>query len=109
MDKVYFQSNFSIEALNGDPIFENFEDVGLEELDDEERSLYLLHHLRENFSIGHGCSVNWSLDKNNRCNKVYTEILPVTEVRPIKSKTLPNISLNMKRFSEDLKYTYRTT
>ena len=107
LNKVYFQSNFSIEALNGDPIFENFEDVGLEDLDDEERSLYLLHHLRENFSIGHGCSVNWSFDQNNKCNKVYTEILPITEVRPIKSKTLPNISLNMKKFAEDFKYTYQ--
>ena len=107
LDKVYFQANFSIESLNGDAIFENFEDVGLEELDEEESSLYLLHHLRENYSIGHGCSVNWSFNDNNKCNKVYTEILPVTEVRPIKSKTLPNISLNMKRFSKDLEFTYQ--
>ena len=107
LDKVYFQANFSIESLNGDAIFENFEDVGLEELDEEESSLYLLHHLRENYSIGHGCSVNWSFNDKNKCNKVYTEILPVTEVRPIKSKTLPNISLNMKRFSEDLEFTYQ--
>ena len=106
LNKVYFQANFSIEALNGDPIFENFEDVGLDDLDEEESSLYLLHHLRENYSIGHGCSVNWSFDNNKKCNKIYTEILPVTEVRPIKSKTLPNITLNMKRFSKDLEFTF---
>ena len=106
LNKVYFQANFSIEALNGDPIFENFEDVGLDDLDEEESSLYLLHHLRENYSIGHGCSVNWSFDSNKKCNKIYTEILPVTEVRPIKSKTLPNITLNMKRFSKDLEFTF---
>jgi hypothetical protein len=106
LDKVFFQANFFVESLNGEPIFQNFEDISLEDLDSEERSLYLLHHLRENYSIGHGCSVNWSLDENNKCNKIYTEILPVTEVRPIKSKTLPNINLSMKKFSEDLEHAF---
>ena len=64
LNKVYFQANFSIEALNGDPIFENFEDVVLDDLEQEESSLYLLHNLIENYSIGNGCSVNWSFDSN---------------------------------------------
>ncbi len=107
LDKLFFQSNFTVEDLEGKSIFQNFEDVGLDQLDNEEKSLYLLHHNRENFAIGHGCSVNWTSDKKtNKCKQVHTEILPVTEVRPIKAKNLPNINLNMKFFSDDLEYVY---
>lgn len=107
LDKLFFQSNFKVEDPEGKPIFQNFEDIGLDQLDEEEKSLYLLHHNRENFAIGHGCSVNWTLDnKTNKCINIYTENLPVTEVRPIKAKILPNINLNMKSFSEDLEYAY---
>ena len=107
LEKLFFQSNFKVEDLDGNAIFQNFEDVGLDQLDEEEKSLYLLHHNRENFSIGHGCSVNWTLDKKTKkCISVYTEILPVTEVRPIKAKNLPDINLNMKIFSEDLEYAH---
>ena len=38
---------------------------------------------------------------------MFTEILPVTEVRPIRSKNLPNLDLNMKLFSEDLNFTFK--
>ena len=106
LQQLFFQANFSIEDSKGKSIFLNFEDVNKEELNDEEKSIYLLHHLRENFAIGHGCSVNWSLNEKNECIKIYTEILPVTEVRPIRSVKLPNIKLNMKIFSENLEFAY---
>jgi len=106
LNKLFFQANFSVECSGGKSIFLNFEDVDKKDLNDEEKSIYLLHHLRENFAIGHGCSVNWSLDVNKRCNKISTEILPVTEVRPISSVELPNIQLNMKIFSENLEFAY---
>jgi len=107
LNKLFFQANFSVEDSSGKSIFLNFEDVNAEDLNDEEKSIYLLHHLRENFAIGHGCSVNWSLNSKNECNKVYTEILPVTEVRPIRSVKLPNVKLNMKIFSENLEFSYQ--
>ena len=67
------------------------------------RSIYLLHHLRENFGIGHGCSVNWTIN-NNGCFKVFSEIIPVSEVRPISAVKIPDVNLSMKLFSEDKKH-----
>ena len=107
LNKLFFQINFEIESTGGEAIFKNFEDIGLDNLDDEEKSLHLLHHKRENFAIGHGCSVNWNINNQAKCTKLFTEILPVTEVRPIRSKNLPNLDLNMKQFSEDLNFTFK--
>jgi len=107
LNKLFFQINFEIESTDGEAIFKNFEDIGLDNLDEEEKSLHLLHHKRENFAIGHGCSVNWKINNQAKCIKLFTEILPVTEVRPIRSKNLPNLYLNMKNFSEDLNFTFK--
>ncbi len=104
LNKIFFQSNFSIEDENNKPIFLGFDDINKKDLDPEEQSIYLLHHLRENYAIGHGCSVNWLMNSNNECIKVFSEVIPVSEVRPITAVKIPNINLSMKNFSENIDF-----
>ena len=99
--KCFFQSNFYVESKNDKNIFEPFEDANLKDLNEEELSLHLLHHKRRSYGIGHGCSIKWDI-KNQHCKKIYTSIIPVYEVKPIKPTQRSN--LNMKLFSEDINF-----
>jgi len=99
--KCFFQSNFYVESKNDKNIFQPFEDTNLKKLNPEELSLHLLHHKRKSYGIGHGCSIKWDI-KNDQCKKIYTSVIPVYEVKPIKPTQRNN--LNMKLFSEDISF-----
>ena len=53
--------------------------------------------------LGHGCAVSWDLNNGN-CEKVYTEIFPSYEVKPIKAKIFDDLNLDMMKFSEDIDF-----
>ena len=72
-------------------------------MDDEEKSLHLLHRNNKSYAVGHGCAVSWDLNEGN-CEKVYTEIFPSYEVKPIKAKIFDDLNLDMMKFSEDIDF-----
>ena len=53
-----------------------YQEKNLSYMDDEEKSLHLLHRNYKSYGVGHGCSASWEL-KNNKCIKVFSEIFPV--------------------------------
>ena len=73
-------------------------------MNDEEKSLHLLHRNKKSFSIGHGCSSSWSLNDKGECIKVFSEIFPTHEIKPIKAKEFDDINLNMIKFSENVDF-----
>lgn len=102
-DKCFFQVNFYIKSKsNNEKVFFPFEDLDVEKLSEEEKSLYLLHHKRKSYAVGHGCSASWKIDKSN--NKIFSEILPTYEVKPILPTKFEDIDLDMKMFSEDTSF-----
>jgi len=104
VSKCFFQSNIHIKSKNKDEKnFHPFDQIDLKDASPEERSLYLLHHKRKSFAIGHGCSATWDLE-NNKCIKIRTEIIPVFETKPIMPQKFKDLNLNMKLFSEDMSF-----
>lgn len=102
-DKCFFQTNFYIQAKNNNAIvFFPFEDLDIEKLSEEDQSLYLLHHKRKSYAIGHGCSVSWKIDEKN--NIIFSEILPTYEVKPILPTKFEDVDLDMKMFSDDVNF-----
>jgi len=100
----FFQSNFFIKSHNNDNnLFNSFETSDLRDLTKEDQSLYLLHHNRKSYAIGHGCSVTWSNDKNNSLI-ISSAVIPEFETKPIKPTKFDDIKLNMKLFSEDIDF-----
>ena len=105
-EKYFFQTNFQIYSETLEPLFEHFDEINPKNLEEEEKSLYLLHHKRKCFAIGHGCAPNWELNKNNQCIKVKTEIIPIFESKNIRAKEFDDLKLNMKKFSEDTDFAF---
>lgn len=106
INKYFFQSNFQIYSEKLEPIFQHFDEINPKNLEEEEKSLYLLHHKRKCFAIGHGCAPDWELDNKNQCTKIKTEIIPVFESKNIRAKEFDDLKLNMKKFSEDSNFTF---
>jgi hypothetical protein len=105
-NKYFFQSNFQIYSEKLEPIFQHFDEINPKNLQEEEKSLYLLHHKRKCFAIGHGCAPNWELNDNNQCTKIKTEIIPIFESKNIRAKEFDDLKLNMKKFAEDTDFTF---
>lgn len=68
--------------------------------DAEERSLQFLYRERKIFAVGHGCAANWSAQDRGRCDRVWTEILPTYEIKPIEHVEIPDLSLSMERLAD---------
>ena len=99
----FFQCGFEIKSKDGASIFKEYKEKNLKYMDDEEKSLHLLHRNNKSYAVGHGCAVSWDLNEGN-CEKVYTEIFPSYEVKPIKAKIFDDLNLDMMKFSEDIDF-----
>ena len=100
----FFQCNFEIKEKNNLPIFEKYEEKNIKYMNEEEKSLHLLHRNKKSFSIGHGCSSSWNLNDNGECIKVFSEIFPSHEIKPIRAKKFNEIDLNMIKFSQNIDF-----
>jgi len=67
--------------------------------DTEERSLRFLYRKKRVFGVGHGCSCDWDEDELGFCNRIWTEVLPIYEVRPIEHVDLPGVSFSMEKLA----------
>ena len=104
VNKCFFQCNFYVHSKDsGEIIFHQFEQTNLNKLSDEEKSLHLIHNNRKSYAIGHGCAPTWGFDENKNFI-IKTESIPVFETKPIKAKNFADLDLNMKKFSEDIKF-----
>jgi hypothetical protein len=102
----FFQCRFEISAADSGDCFLEYPDRTYTE-DLEERSLRFLYRNRRVFGVGHGCSCDWLENAPGHCSRVWTESLPIYEVKPIEHVDLPGVSFSMKTLSEDSSETIR--
>jgi len=104
IENYFFQSKFSVSPSNKENFFHEYIEKKLKHLDEEEKSINLLHRNKKSFAIGHGCSSNWSLNETDQCIKIYSEIFPTYEIKPIIPQQFIDVDLDMIKFSTDTDY-----
>jgi len=96
----FFQCRFTVSAADSVCCFLEYPDYKHTE-DPEERTLHFLYRHRKVFAVGHGCSSDWLEDTPGQCSRVWTEVLPIYEIRPIEHVELPNVSFSMNELSHE--------
>jgi Helicase conserved C-terminal domain len=99
-EMCFFQCRLEVSDAAGAGCFLEYPDRRVAP-DDEERSLQFLYRHRKVFSVGHGCAGEWSEQSRGRCARIWTESLPVHEVKPIEHVELPDISLSMEQLADE--------
>lgn len=61
-----------------------------------------LNRDKKNYAIGHGCSCNWDLQKDDKCNQITTDTLPKYFDKPVEPNQ--SIELSMYKLSNDINY-----
>lgn len=90
----FFQCRFEVSDEAKSPCFLEYPDRRISE-DAEERTLRFLYRKKRVFAVGHGCAADWQVDHAGQCHRVWTESLPVYELRPIVHAEIPNLTLSM--------------
>lgn len=94
----FFQCRMEITPSDSDNSFLVYPDLR-QAGDPEERSLRFLYRKKRVFGVGHGCSCDWEEDEAGRCSRIWTEVLPIYEVRPIEHFDLPGVSFSMEKLA----------
>ena len=98
--KAFFQPQLSITS-NGQPIFADVRQNASMNRDLESLELEMLYSGRHVYASGHGCSADWTLDKNGEALEVHTEFLPMFELLQMKpADSFGNKFLSMKFLAE---------
>ena len=79
----FFQCGFGVSAADGQKCFLSYHDRANYTGDPEELSLQLLHLHKQTFAIGHGCAADWDEPLDGQTSQVWTEVLPIHEVKPV--------------------------
>lgn len=85
--KSFFQVYFSAKGLKGKRPFVERRPYTEIPSDPEIRSINLLYRSTKSFAIGHGCSVDWKNEQNDRAGQIETSFVPWEPVFPIVSRT----------------------
>ena len=84
VNKCFFQSNFFIHAKkSSDNIFHSFDQINIDKLSQEEKSLNLLHHNRKSYAIGRLYHLG---EKPDGQFIIKSETIPVFETKPIQAR-----------------------
>ena len=76
-----FQPEIRVKVNNNSIIpIETLENIGF---DDDSRSDSLLYKDKKSYCRGHGCAGDWSLDENDACTEVFSNVFPNYEIKPI--------------------------
>ncbi len=94
----FFQCRMEIAPSDSDNSFLVYPDLR-QAGDPEERSLRFLYRKKRVFGVGHGCSCDWEEDEAGLCSRIWTEVLPIYEVRPIEHFDLPGVSFSMEKLA----------
>ena len=92
----FFQCQFEVAAVDNDDCFLEYPEKVGEAEDVEEASLRLLYRHRKIFAVGHGCSANWPDLEMSAVGKIWSETLPVYEIKPILPNEIPGLELSMR-------------
>jgi hypothetical protein len=96
-EDCFFQSSFELLCENGFSPLPKARKINLN--DDDYLSNTLLYRKEENFAVGHGCSSDW-ITKDSKVVRIFTEIFPTYEVKPILPNNISGVSLDMFQMSD---------
>jgi hypothetical protein len=98
-EECYFQTSFKVKGNSNEACFVPYPDYTFDANDSESRSLFLLYRHKSVFAVGHGCAANWSGDEPGRASVIFTDALPLFEIKPVRPRLLKEINLSMKSLS----------
>ena len=99
----FFQCRFSVRDANGALSFLAYPERARDLKDPEELSLQLLYLHRRTFAIGHGCAAEWRKPSHGRTGEIWTEVLPVYDLKPVLPAQIDRLDLRMNKMaSRDL-------
>ncbi len=95
-----FQCELRVESQHGEGFITPYPEADPDGGDDEEANLRLLYRHFKVYGVGHGCAVNWQLAGERKANKIYTEIMPEHEVKPIVPSVSSGMTLDKQLFAD---------
>ena len=94
----FYQCEFAVSAVDNRSCFLGYPDRLHDANDEEELSLRLLYLDKRTFAIGHGCAADWNESSDGQSSSVWTEVLPIHEVKPVLHSEVEGLDLGMARF-----------
>lgn len=100
-DECFFQCGFVVDDPDGAACFLEYPERPGVPMDEEEASLRLLYRHRNVFAVGHGCAADWSESVAGRVKRLWTDCLPVFEIKPILHRDIAGLELSMLSLAEE--------
>lgn len=99
-EKCFFQVSFSVTSADDEKCFTSYKSISSSADKEDERSNRLLYRNKKTFAVGHGCSPAWDDREPDHVNTIWTEVLPVYEIKPIVPNELKSGKLKMLDLSD---------
>jgi hypothetical protein len=96
-EDCFFQTEFKIYSHNGFAFLPESKKVNIN--DEDYQSNQLLYRDVKSYAIGHGCSTDWSEDKD-KVTEIKTAVFPTYEIKPIVPSQIEGVSLEMYKMSD---------
>lgn len=100
-DECFFQCEFTVYDPSGNACFAEYPERPGPPTDQEEASLRLLYRHRKVYAVGHGCAPDWEEPEDSRSTKIWSESLPMYEVKPILPRSIEGLDLPMLTLSRE--------
>jgi hypothetical protein len=99
-EMCFFQCRLEVSDAAGTSCFLEYPDLRVAS-DPEDRMLQFLYRHQKVFSVGHGCAGEWDDVSGGRCRRIWTEVLPTYEIKPVEHVALDEIELSMQELSNE--------
>lgn len=100
-DECFFQCKFAVYDPSGSACFVEYPERPGPPTDAEEASLRLLYRHRKIYAVGHGCAPDWEEPEGSRATKIWSESLPMYEVKPVLPRSIEGLDLPMLTLSRE--------
>lgn len=97
--KHFFQCGLSVVTV-GRSGFSDYPENIHHHTDDQKTSALLYRHSKT-YAVGHGCSPTWKPDEDGKIDRIDSQSIPVSEIKPIVPRIFSDISLNMDNFMRE--------
>jgi hypothetical protein len=100
-DECFFQCKFAVCDPSGAACFVEYPERPGPPTDKEEASLRLLYRHRKVYAVGHGCAADWTELEEDRATQIWSESLPMYEVKPVLPRSIEGLELPMLTLSRE--------
>ena len=96
----YFQAGFKVNSLDGTGCFSPLPESKQISKDEDIKTNRLLYRKVKRYALGHGCSAGWNDLNKKDSSKIWSDFLPLYEVKPIVPSKFKDIKLEMLEMSD---------